>query len=31
MGEAGKEDNENTAEEIMELHSLGIDAKKEEG
>ena len=23
-----KEDNESTAEEIMELHSLGIDTKK---
>jgi uncharacterized protein (DUF1800 family) len=28
MGKVGKEDNESTAEEIMELHSLGIDAKK---
>lgn len=29
MGTLGKEkDNESTAEEIMELHSLGIDAKR---
>jgi uncharacterized protein (DUF1800 family) len=28
MGKVGKEDNKSTAEEIMELHSLGIDAKK---
>jgi hypothetical protein len=28
MEKVGKEDNESTAEEIMELHSLGIDAKK---
>lgn len=29
MGKVGKEeDNESTAEEIMELHSLGIDIKR---
>ena len=28
VGKADKEDNESTAEEIMELHSLGIDTKK---
>lgn len=28
MGETGKEGNESTAEEIIELHSLGIEAKK---
>ena len=28
MEKVGKEDNESTAEEIMELHSLGIDTKK---
>ena len=28
MEKVGKDDNESSAEEIMELNSLGIDAKK---